>query len=81
MAVFEPVQLAGTTVQHATLHNADEIKRLDVRIGDTVVIYKAGELFHRYRVSLQICVQPMLSHMTFETAMRQQYPELDFERS
>ena len=44
MAVFEPVQLAGTTVQHATLHNADEIKRLDVRIGDTVVIYKAGEI-------------------------------------
>ncbi|MGB4868073.1 MAG: NAD-dependent DNA ligase LigA, partial [Candidatus Saccharimonas aalborgensis] len=44
VAVFDPVQIAGTTVQHASLHNADEIARLDVRIGDTVVIYKAGDI-------------------------------------
>ncbi len=44
MAVMEPVQLAGTTVQRATLHNEDRIKELDIRIGDTVVIRKAGEI-------------------------------------
>jgi DNA ligase (NAD+) len=44
VAVFDPVQVAGTTVQHASLHNADEIARLDVRVGDTVIIYKAGDI-------------------------------------
>jgi DNA ligase (NAD+) len=44
LAVMEPVQLAGTTVQRATLHNGDRIKELDIRIGDTVVIRKAGEI-------------------------------------
>ena len=43
-ATMEPVFLAGTTVQHATLHNLDEIERKDIRIGDTVVIEKAGEI-------------------------------------
>lgn len=41
---MEPVLLSGTTVSHATLHNADEIERKDIRIGDTVVIEKAGEI-------------------------------------
>ncbi|VEP18911.1 DNA ligase [Hyella patelloides LEGE 07179] len=44
MAVMQPVQLAGTTVQRATLHNSDRISELDIRIGDTVVIRKAGEI-------------------------------------
>lgn len=44
VAVFDPVPLAGTTVARATLHNADEITRLDVRIGDTLVIQKAGDI-------------------------------------
>ena len=43
-AVMDPVQLAGTTVRHATLHNFDQIERLDVRINDTVVVEKAGEI-------------------------------------
>ncbi len=43
-AVMEPMQLSGTTVRHATLHNFDQIKRLDVRINDTVVVQKAGEI-------------------------------------
>ena len=43
-ATMEPVLLAGTTVQHATLHNIEEIHRKDIRIGDTVVIEKAGEI-------------------------------------
>jgi len=44
VANFEPVQLAGTTVKRASLHNFDEIDRLDVRVGDIVVIEKAGEI-------------------------------------
>ncbi len=44
VAELTPVQLAGTTVKRASLHNADEIARKDVRIGDTVVIQKAGEI-------------------------------------
>jgi DNA ligase (NAD+) len=44
MAILEPVQLAGTTVSRATLHNQDMIDRLDVRIGDVVVVQKAGDI-------------------------------------
>jgi DNA ligase (NAD+) len=47
VAVMRPVSVAGTTVAHATLHNMDEIERLDVRIGDTVVIEKAGDIIPR----------------------------------
>ena len=44
VADLEAVQLAGTTVRRASLHNADEIDRKDIRIGDAVVIQKAGEI-------------------------------------
>lgn len=43
-AVIEPVRLAGTTVTNATLHNQDNIERLDIRIGDTILVQKAGEI-------------------------------------
>lgn len=43
-AIMEPVQLAGTTVTRATLHNEGEIKRKDIRIGDTVIVQKAGDI-------------------------------------
>src|SRR5262249_40910756 len=44
VAFLEPVQLAGTTVSRASLHNADELERKDIRIGDHVVVEKAGEI-------------------------------------
>jgi DNA ligase (NAD+) len=51
VADLEPVELAGTTVSRASLHNADEIERKDVRIGDVVVVEKAGKIIpHIVRV-------------------------------
>ena len=44
VAEFDPVQLAGSTVARATLHNLDEVRRKDVRVGDTIVVRKAGDV-------------------------------------
>ncbi|MDE6724508.1 MAG: NAD-dependent DNA ligase LigA, partial [Ruminiclostridium sp.] len=44
VAVFDPISLAGTTVSRATLHNQDIISDLDVRLGDTIIVRKAGEI-------------------------------------
>ncbi|HWT73542.1 MAG TPA: NAD-dependent DNA ligase LigA [Mobilitalea sp.] len=43
-AIFDPIRLCGTNVERATLHNQDRINELDVRIGDTIVVRKAGEI-------------------------------------
>lgn len=48
-AVFEPVQLCGTRVERATLHNQDFIDGLDIRIGDTIKVFKSGEIIPKVR--------------------------------
>jgi len=80
VAVFDPVQVAGTTVQHASLHNADEIARLDVRRGDTVIIFKAGDIIPQVQ-SVVLELRPKDSIViNYEEELKRQYPELEFVR-
>ena len=80
VAVFDPVQVAGSTVRHASLHNADEIARLDIRIGDTVIIYKAGDIIPQVNRVLTELRPSNSEAYDYEKALAEQYPELEFER-
>ena len=80
VAIFDPVVVAGTTVQHASLHNADEIARLDVRIGDTVIIYKAGDIIPQVKEVLLMLRPDGTKPFNYEEALKKQYPELKFVR-
>lgn len=80
VAVFDPVLVAGSTVQHASLHNADEIARLDVRRGDTVIIFKAGDIIPQVQ-SVLMELRPKDSvAINYEEELARQYPELEFIR-
>lgn len=80
VAVFDPVQVAGTTVQHASLHNADEIARLDVRIGDTVIIFKAGDIIPQVQKVITELRSTSSKLFNYEQELARQYPELEFVR-
>ena len=84
-ANLSPVQLAGTTVSRATLHNVDYISEKDVRIGDTVIVYKAGDIIpavlkvvDKYRTDQEVMPVPSqcpscqsdLQHYEDEVALR-----------
>lgn len=80
VAVFDPTVVAGSTVQHASLHNADEITKKDIRIGDTVVIFKAGDIIPQVE-SVVTELRPKDSVVfDFEKYLKKQFPEYDFER-
>ena len=80
VAVFDPVVVAGTTVQHASLHNADEIARLDVRRGDTVVIFKAGDIIPQVQTVLKELRPADAKPIDYPAELARQYPELEFVR-
>ena len=80
VAVFDPVVVAGTTVQHASLHNADEIARLDVRRGDTVVIFKAGDIIPQVQAVLKELRPAEAEPIDYPAELARQYPELAFVR-
>ncbi|MCQ8264825.1 NAD-dependent DNA ligase LigA [Streptococcus suis] len=84
-ANLSPVQLAGTTVSRATLHNVDYIAEKDIRIGDTVIVYKAGDIIpavlkvvDKYRADQKVMPVPSqcpscqsdLQHFEDEVALR-----------
>lgn len=80
VAILDPVVVAGSTVRHATLHNADEIARLDLRIGDTVIIYKAGDIIPQVKEVLATLRPADAKPFNYEEALKTQYPELEFYR-
>lgn len=80
VAVFDPVVVAGTTVQHASLHNADEIARLDVRRGDTVVVFKAGDIIPQIEAVLVELRPNDTQPIDYSAELARQYPELTFVR-
>lgn len=80
VAVFSPVVVAGTTVQHASLHNADEIARKDIRVGDTVIIFKAGDIIPQVSRVLPELRPKATKPFVMESELHRQYPELEFVR-
>ena len=80
VAVFSPVQLAGTTVRHASLHNADEIKRLDVRIGDTAVVFKAGDIIPKILRILPELRPENAKVFDFKKELEKKFPDIEFYR-
>ncbi len=80
VAVVEPVVIAGTTVKHASLHNADEISKKDIRIGDTVIIFKAGDIIPQVSQVLAKLRPKLAKPFDMEAELKRQYPELTFIR-
>ena len=80
IATFDPVVVAGTTVRHASLHNADEIARLDIRVGDTVIIYKAGDIIPKVLEVLPKLRPSDAKVFNMQDELRRQYPEAQFVR-
>jgi DNA ligase (NAD+) len=82
-ATMEPVLVAGTTVRHATLHNIEEIRRKDIRVGDRVVIEKAGEIIPQVvgpivaeRTGDEVPIVPPIACPSCEAVVEQEGPKL-----
>ena len=80
VAILKPVVLAGSTITHASLHNADEIERLDVRCGDTVIIFKAGDVIPKVERVVKELRSVRSVKFDFIKELKRQYPNLKFKR-
>lgn len=80
VAVFDPVVVAGTTIQHASLHNADEIARKDIRVGDTVVIFKAGDIIPQVQRVLTELRPKSAKSFIMTKELARQFPDMEFVR-
>ncbi|MCL2371144.1 NAD-dependent DNA ligase LigA [Candidatus Saccharibacteria bacterium] len=80
VAFFKPVNIAGSMVSHASLYNADEIEKQDIRIGDTVVVYKAGDIIPKVK-NVIINLRPKdTKEFNFEQELRRAFPNDVFRR-
>ena len=80
VAVLQATQLAGTTITHASLHNADEIERLDIRRRDTVIIFKAGDIIPKIEKVIKELRPPRSVRFNFVKELAKQHPGLGFQR-
>lgn len=80
IAIVDPVVIAGTTVKHASLHNADEIGRKDIRVGDTVVIYKAGDIIPQVKEAIKELRPKNARRFNMERELARQHPGVEFVR-
>ncbi len=80
VAVLRPTKVAGSIISHASLHNVDEIKRKDIRIGDTVIIYKAGDIIPQILKVLTDLRPENSKPFDMEKTLKQQYPTISFTR-
>ncbi len=71
VAILDPVFIDGSTVQRATLHNEDEIRRLDLRIGDTVIVEKSGDIIPKVVQVLPALRPKDAKPFSFEEALRE----------
>ena len=81
IAVLVPTMISGTTVSQANLHNSDEIERLDLRIGDTVVIFKAGEIIPKIKSVLKDLRPKGARRFNFAKELKKLYPQAKFVRT
>jgi DNA ligase (NAD+) len=80
IAAVAPTVIAGTTVRHASLHNSDEIERKDIRIGDTAVIYKAGDIIPQVdRILPELRPKKSIKY-DFEANLKLKFPKFHFVR-
>lgn len=78
VAILKPTQLSGSTVSRASLHNMDEIKRLDVRINDQVVVVKAGDVIPKVIKVLKDLRPKSARVFNFKKALEKQYPKSEY---
>jgi DNA ligase (NAD+) len=80
VAFFDPVNIAGSVVQYASLYNADEIEKQDIRIGDTVIVYKAGDIIPKVKSVIKRLRPDGAKEFHFEQELKREFPHDKFKR-